>query len=101
MPQLRKWRKNMKATTFITLIIVLLTGCASFEEAYEIDREFGKAQLAAWEKQLVHPDKPYASKTPEGLEGINAEGVMDVYNNTFSEKPTEVPALELRVTGNE
>ena len=28
--------------------------CAPFEEAYYVDREFGKASQAAWDAQIIH-----------------------------------------------
>jgi hypothetical protein len=38
------------------MAMVLLAGCASMEEAYYVDREFGLAQQAAWDNQVAYPD---------------------------------------------
>ncbi len=77
--------------------LTLLAGCASMEEAYVLDREFGKAQMAAWEQQIAHPNNPYAAQVPEGIEGITAEEVMGVYNGTFAEKPKQTDIFELGI----
>jgi hypothetical protein len=75
--------------------MALLGGCASFEEAYYLDREFGIASQAAWDKQVVYPDYRYAAKVPETTEGITAEGIMDTYNNTFAEAPEQINVFQM------
>ena len=80
----------MKKLSFAIATVLLLTGCASMQEAYYIDRDFGQQSQAAWDQQVAYPDYRYAAKTPENLEGITAEEVMKVYNDTFAEKPENV-----------
>ncbi len=86
--------------TLTIVALTLLAGCASMEEAYLLDREFGKAQMAAWEQQIAHPNNPYAVQAPEGIEGITAEEVMGVYNGTFAEKPEKSDVFELGISDN-
>jgi hypothetical protein len=83
----------MKKTAFIVATVLLLTGCASLQEAYYIDREFGQLSQASWDQQVAYPDYRYAAKTPETLEGITAEEVMDVYNETYAEEPEKVDII--------
>jgi hypothetical protein len=78
--------------------MVLLAGCASFEEAYYIDREFGLAQQMSWDNQVAYPDYRYAAKTPKTTEGITAEEIMSVYNDTFSKAPEKVDVFQLGIT---
>jgi len=85
----------MKRLVLIAACMTLLGGCASFEEAYHLDREFGMASQAAWDKQVAYPDYRYASKVPETTEGITAEEVMDVYNSTFGEEPEQVNVFQM------
>ena len=84
----------MKFLACIITAMALLAGCASLEEAYYIDREYGLAQQAAWDNQVAYPDYPYAAKTPEVTEGITAEEIMSVYNETFSETPEQVEVFQ-------
>ncbi|MDW7711809.1 MAG: hypothetical protein SCH98_15190 [Deferrisomatales bacterium] len=79
-------------------------GCAhvdhpAFHQAYYVDQEYGQAQQHSWDLQVAYPDYRYADRTPEGLEGVNAEGVMGVHNQTFSEKPAQAPVMTLGVLG--
>ncbi|APG25742.1 hypothetical protein [Syntrophotalea acetylenica] len=84
----------MKNLSLIVTTVLLLTGCASLQEAYYIDREFGQHSQAAWDQQIAYPDYRYAAKTPETLEGITAENVMDVYNETFAEEPQDFEVIQ-------
>lgn len=84
----------MKKTAFIVATLLLLTGCASLQEAYYIDREFGQLSQASWDQQVAYPDYRYAEKTPETLEGITAEAIMDVNNKTFAEEPEDVEIIQ-------
>jgi hypothetical protein len=77
---------------------LLLSGCASFEEAYTLDREFGQASQAAWDQQIANPGVEIAA-APTGQEGITAEEIIGVYNKTFAEKPTKTKSLTLEVKG--
>lgn len=87
----------MKRLTLIITSLALLAGCAAFQEAYYVDREFGQASQAAWDKQVVYPDYRYAAKTPEVTEGITAEEIMDVYNETFAEEPEDIDVFQLGI----
>ena len=88
----------MKYRVLIIGFLLGLGGCACFEEAYIYDREFGQATQATWESQIAHPEKQ-ETKTPEGLAGITAEELMDVYNGTFAEKPQQLNVLNLGSVG--
>jgi hypothetical protein len=78
--------------------MVLLAGCASMEEAYYVDREYGLAQQVTWDNQVAYPDYRHVAKTPEITEGITAEQIMDVYNETFAEEPEQVDVFQLGIT---
>jgi hypothetical protein len=88
----------MKYRVLIIGFLLVLGGCASFEEAYIYDREFGQASQAAWESQIVYPDKQ-SNRIPDGIEGITAEELMGVYNGTFAEKPQQINVLEIGSSG--
>lgn len=95
----------MKTIILLLASSILLVGCASLEEAYYIDREFGQNSQETWDMQVAYPDYRYAVdqttgevRNPEGLEGLPAEKVMDIYSNTFSEPPTEGNVIEFNLT---
>jgi hypothetical protein len=88
----------MRILACMIMAIVLLAGCASFEEAYYVDREFGLAQQATWDKHVAYPDYRYAAKTPEATSGVTAEEIMSVYNDTFSKPPEKVDVFQLGIT---
>jgi len=87
----------MKYLAFAAPMLFLLAGCASMEEAYILDREFGKAQMAAWDQQIINQNHPHGTIPPEGIEGITAEEIMGVYNGTFAEKPEKTEVLSFGV----
>lgn len=87
----------MKFTTIAVSLSFLLAGCASLEEAYYIDREFGQAQMASWDRQVAYPDNRHADKVPEGVAGITAEEVMSVHNRTFAKEPQQVNIFQLDI----
>lgn len=87
----------MRTLACIIAAMVLLSGCASFEEAYYVDREFGQAQQVTWDKQVAYQDYRHAAKTPEVIEGITAEEIMNVYNKTFAEEPKQVEVFQLGI----
>ncbi len=96
----------MRNLTILLAAAALLggVGCAhvdhpALHQAYYVDREYGQAQQHSWDLQVAYPDYRYADRTPEGLEGINAEGVMGVHNETFAEKPTQAPVMTFGVLG--
>lgn len=95
----------MKTMILLLASSLLLVGCASFDEAYYVDREFGKQSQETWDMQVAYPDYRYAAdqttgefKNPEGLEGLPAENVMEVYTDTFADDPTEGNVLNFNVT---
>ena len=87
----------MRYSLLFVVALLFITGCASMkemEEAYAIDREFGRAQMESWDKMIAYPDSPYSDKTPEGLAGINAEPAMGVYQNSYAKEPTKSTIIE-------
>lgn len=87
----------MKRLFLIVAGMALLGGCASLEEAYYMDREFGMASQAAWDKQVAYPDYRYAAKVPETTEGIVAEEIMNVYTDTFGEEPEQIDVFQMGI----
>ncbi len=94
----------MKTTILLIAASLLLAGCASLEEAYFVDREFGQAAQQTWDMQVAYPDYRYVydqdgkMKDPQGMDGINAEEVMNTLTQTYGEKPTEAEALTFELT---
>jgi hypothetical protein len=76
---------------------VALVGCGQpyMEEAYYLDKEFGKATAAAFDKQVVNPEPLKRDVVPEGVDGIHAEQVMDVHDSTYGTKPAKNPVLKM------
>lgn len=89
----------MKWCLFILVATLTLTGCASFEETYYLDREFGKAQMESWDKMIAYPEPQHIDKQPEGLEGIHAEPAMNVYHRSFSKEPTKTNVIQFGLAG--
>lgn len=87
----------MKTLILMIAGIFLLSGCGSFQEAYQLDQEFGLASQDAWDKQIVHTDYRYAENTPEEIDGITAEEIMGVYNETFAKEPENVEIFQFGV----
>ena len=87
----------MKAIVLGITVAALLSGCASLEEAYYLDREFGQASQATWDRQIAYPDRCYANNVPEELNGITAEEIMSVYNQTFGRQPEKVNVFQLGI----
>lgn len=95
----------MKTMILLLASSILLVGCASFEEAYYVDREFGQRSQETWDMQVAYPDYRYAMdettgevRNPENLEGLPAENVMEVYTDTFAEKPTQADVIQFDLT---
>jgi hypothetical protein len=88
----------MKILACMLMAMVLLAGCASMEEAYYVDREFGLAQQAAWDNHVAYPDYRHVARIPEITEGITAEEIMSAYNETFVEEPENVDVFQFWVT---
>lgn len=89
----------MNRLIIIILTITILAGCS--KEAYYVDQEWGKAQMASWDMMLVTPAGKSDGAPPTGMEGINSEEVMDAYNQSFSKKSEATPVFELGVTAND
>jgi hypothetical protein len=89
----------MKGLFVAGFALFLLTGCASFEEAYYLDREFGKAQMESWNKMIAYPDYRYADQEPEGMAGIHGEAAMDIYHRSFDKEPTHTEVFQLGIIG--
>jgi hypothetical protein len=95
----------MKTMILLLASSILLVGCASFEEAYYVDREFGQRAQETWDMQVAYPDYRYAVdqttgefRNPETLEGLPAENVMEVYTDTFADAPTDANVIEFNLT---
>lgn len=73
----------MKILVSFLAVTVLLTGCASME----LDREFGLASQASFDQMVTYPDYLYVNQTPEGMDGIHAEGIMKVYDDSYRVRP--------------
>ncbi len=93
----------MKTMILILAASLLLVGCASMEEAYYTDREFGKNSQMTWDMQVAYPDYRYVYdkegnfRNPEILEGISAESLMDTNNKTFAEKSENINIMEFGI----
>lgn len=86
----------MNRLIFALMTLAVLAGCS--KEAYYVDQEWGKAQMASWDKMIANPAGKYDGDNPTGMDGINSEEVMGVYNRSFSEKTAAQPIFELGVT---
>ena len=93
----------MKTTFFLLAASLLLAGCASMEEAYYTDREFGKNSQTTWDMQVAYPDYRYVYdqegnfKNPETIDGISVEGVMDIYTKSYAEKSENINIMEFGI----
>jgi hypothetical protein len=77
----------MKYLTLLFFAAVVLTGCA--HEASYADNEYGLASMDAYDRMIVHKDYVHADKTVDGMEGIHAEPIMEMYHDSFSEGFTQ------------
>jgi len=84
----------MKRMLLIPAALLLLAGCSG---APNLDKEFGMASRESFEMQIANPDYPHAAKTPEGLSGVVAEEVMEVYTDDFSKTPETVDVFQLGI----
>ena len=89
----------MRLWLLVLLASVILGGCASFEEAYILDREYGQAQMHSWDSMIADPASTQADKQPDGLEGINAEAAMRVYDKAFTREPTRSNIIKFGIVG--
>lgn len=74
----------MKPCLALIALSLILSGCATLEEAYYVDREFGQDSRQVFASQQLNPD--HTSPPPAGLEGITTEQILEVYQQTFAEK---------------
>ena len=88
----------MKKLLIIPVALLLLAGCGG---APHIDKEFGQAHRQSFEMQIANPDYRYADKVTEGIAGLTAEGIMEVYTNDFDKAPVEVDVFQLGIGGDE
>jgi hypothetical protein len=94
----------MKTTILLIAASLLIAGCASLEEAYYVDHEFGQRSQQTWDMQVAYPDYRYVydqdgnMKNPETLDGIAAEEVMDVLTKTYGEKAEKVDVMQFELT---
>ncbi|HKK00736.1 MAG TPA: hypothetical protein VJ955_01095 [Desulfuromonadales bacterium] len=91
----------MKRLALVVLVaaVLLLAGCASFQDAYYTDHEFGKASQQTWTNEVVYPEGRNVKKTPAGLEGITAEQIMNVHTQTFAVPPQKSNVMNMGITG--
>lgn len=88
----------MKKWLFLAFLIAFFcAGCATLEETYYLDREFGKAQMESWNKMIAYPDDRYSDQKPDGMAGIHGEAAMDVYHRSFDREPTRNDVLQLGI----
>lgn len=90
-------RKIISVSLLSIAGLVLVGGCASFESAYYVDREFGQAAQASWDQQILFPDYRYASTIPEGVSGIIGEEIMAVHIDIYKTPPKEVDVFQLEL----
>ncbi len=81
-------------TPSITLLLVLLTGCASSVTPH-YDARFGHAVREAKLKMTINPD---AGKNPDqvlGMDGKSARETIIFYQNTYKEPPQPVNVINI------
>ena len=90
----------MKRLALVVLVaaVLLLAGCASFQDAYYTDHEFGQASQQTWNKVVANPEGCNAKKTPAGLEGITAEQIMNIHTQTFATPPQKTETFNMGLT---
>ena len=88
----------MRILACMITVMLLLAGCASMEEAYYVDREFGLAQQVTWDKQVAYPDYRHVAKIPETTEGITAEDIMNVHNKTFARESEKMDVFQFEIS---
>jgi hypothetical protein len=84
----------MRKMIVIPVALLLLAGCSG---APHLDKEFGKASRQSFEMQIANPDYRYADKIPEGIAGLTAEGIMEVYTDDFDKAPADVDIFKLGI----
>jgi len=90
----------------ILFVLLMIHGCAAFEETYYVDREFGLTSQAAFDNQIARsenqvtddPAEGVVDDPPKGLEGINAERMMAAHNESFGKPPQETNVFNISLT---
>ncbi|MEZ4599333.1 MAG: hypothetical protein R2940_06050 [Syntrophotaleaceae bacterium] len=86
----------MKSMVFLLTASMFLAGCASMEEAYYTDNEFGMNSQKTWDMQVAYPDYRYAydqegnPKNPQGLNGISVENFLKTYHGPPVEAEADI-----------
>jgi len=88
----------MKETIAILFVLLLLNGCAAFEEAYYVDREFGMSSQALFDLQIAYSEQHTVTDPPEGLMGIDAEKMMATHNGAFGKPSKETNVFNISLT---
>jgi hypothetical protein len=77
----------MRYLILIFVATIFMTGCA--QEAYYADQEHGIASMDAYDQQIVHKDYAHADKDVNGMEGLHAEPMMEMYHDSFGDGFTQ------------
>lgn len=85
----------MKKLIILPVTLGLLLGCSS--TAPYVDKEYGEASRMAFETQIADQTYRHADKVPEGMTGLNAEKIMAVETEAFSEKTGKVEVFQLGI----
>lgn len=88
-------QKKLLVALLSVAALFLAAGCASFESAYYVDREFGQATQFSLDQQILYTDYRYADIMPVGTPGIIAEEIMGVHIETYKQEPEEVNVFQL------
>ncbi|MCA1765483.1 MAG: hypothetical protein LC633_04430 [Desulfobulbaceae bacterium] len=78
----------------IPAAFLLLAACSG---APHVDDEFGMASRQAFEMQIANKDYRHAAKIPEGMTGLVAEEVMEVYTDDFGKESLDVDVFQLGI----
>lgn len=87
-------QKKISVSLLFSAALFLAVGCASFESAYYVDREFGQATQFSLDQQILYPDYRYAETMPVGTPGIIAEEIMGVHIETYKQEPEKVEVFQ-------
>lgn len=85
----------MKKLIILPVALGLLVGCSS--TAPYVDKEYGDATRMAFEMQIADQTFQHADKVPEGMTGLNAEKIMAVETEAFSQEADKVEVFQLGI----
>ena len=77
----------MKHLFLIISLMFVLSGCAN--DAYYVDREFGVAQMDAFDRQIVHKDYEHAHKPVDEIDGLHSEKTMEMLHGSYGDGFTQ------------